>query len=115
STAQLVFNNVRVPKENMVGPEGKGFNIAMTTLNGGRIGIASQSLGIAQRALEEAIEHAKNRYQFGAPIGANQAVANKIADMATRVRAARLMTYTAAMMKDAGEDFLQAAAMAKLF
>lgn len=115
STAQLVFNNVRVPKENMVGHEGKGFNIAMTTLNGGRIGIASQSLGIAQRALEEAIEHAKNRYQFGAPIGANQAVANKIADMATRVRAARLMTYTAAMMKDAGEDFLQAAAMAKLF
>ena len=115
STAQLVFNNVRVPKENMVGPEGKGFNIAMTTLNGGRIGIASQSLGIAQRALEEAIEHAKNRYQFGAPIGANQAVANKIADIATRVRAARLMTYTAAMMKDAGEDFLQAAAMAKLF
>ncbi len=115
STAQLVFNNVRVPKENMVGPEGKGFNIAMTTLNGGRIGIASQSLGIAQRALAEAIEHAKNRYQFGAPIGANQAVANKIADMATRVRAARLMTYTAAMMKDAGEDFLQAAAMAKLF
>ena len=115
STAQLVFNNVRVPKENMVGPEGKGFNIAMTTLNGGRIGIASQSLGIAQRALEEAIEHAKNRYQFGAPIGANQAVANKIAEMATRVRAARLMTYSAAMMKDAKEDFLQAAAMAKLF
>lgn len=115
STAQLVFNNVRVPKENMIGPEGKGFNIAMTTLNGGRIGIASQSLGIAQRALEEAIEHAKNRYQFGSPIGANQAVANKIADMATRVRAARLMTYTAAMMKDAKEDFLQAAAMAKLF
>lgn len=115
STAQLVFNDVRVPKENMIGPEGKGFNIAMTTLNGGRIGIASQSLGIAQRALEEAIEHAKNRYQFGAPIGANQAIANKIADMATRVRAARLMTYTAAMMKDSKEDFLQAAAMAKLF
>ncbi|MDO5714755.1 MAG: acyl-CoA dehydrogenase family protein, partial [Tissierellia bacterium] len=115
STAQLIFDNVRVPKENMVGPEGKGFNIAMTTLNGGRIGIASQSLGIAQRALEEAIEHAKNRYQFGAPIGANQAIANKIAEMATRVRAARVMTYTAAMMKDAKEDFLQAAAMAKLF
>ncbi|MDO5715920.1 MAG: acyl-CoA dehydrogenase family protein [Tissierellia bacterium] len=115
STAQLIFNDVRVPKENMVGPEGKGFNIAMTTLNGGRIGIASQSLGIAQRALEEAIEHAKNRYQFGAPIGANQAISNKIAEMATRVRAARVMTYTAAMMKDAKEDFLQAAAMAKLF
>lgn len=115
STAQLTFKNVRVPKENMVGPEGKGFNIAMTTLNGGRIGIASQSLGIAQRALEEAIDHAKNRYQFGQPLGANQTVANKIAEMATRVRAARLMTYTAAMMKDAKEDFLQAAAMAKLF
>lgn len=115
STAQLVFKDVRVPKTNMVGPEGKGFNIAMTTLNGGRIGIASQSLGIAQRALEEAIEHAKNRYQFGAPLGANQVVANKIADMATRIRAARLMTYSAAMMKDAKADFLQAAAMAKLF
>lgn len=115
STAQLIFKNVRVPKENMVGPEGKGFNIAMTTLNGGRIGIASQSLGIAQRALEEAVDQAKNRYQFGTPIGANQAVAHKIADMATRVRAARLMTYSAAMMKDAKADFLQAAAMAKLF
>lgn len=115
STAQLSFHNVRVPKENMVGPEGKGFNIAMTTLNGGRIGIASQSLGIAQRALEEAIDQAKNRYQFGQPIGANQAISNKIAEMATRVRAARLMTYTAAKMKDDGEDFLQAAAMAKLF
>lgn len=115
STAQLVFKDVRAPKENMVGPEGKGFNIAMTTLNGGRIGIASQSLGIAQRALEEAVDQAKNRYQFGTPIGANQAVANKIADMATRVRAARLMTYSAAMMKDAKADFLQAVAMAKLF
>lgn len=115
STAQLSFKNVRVPKENMVGPEGKGFNIAMTTLNGGRIGIASQSLGIAQRALEEAIDHAKTRYQFGQPLGANQAVANKIVDMATKIRAARLMVYTAAMMKDAKEDFLQAAAMAKLF
>lgn len=115
STAQLVFKDVRVPKTNMVGPEGKGFNIAMTTLNGGRIGIASQSLGIAQRALEEAVEQAKTRYQFGQPIGANQGIANKIADMATRVRAARLMVYSAAMMKDAKADFLQAAAMAKLF
>lgn len=115
STAQIVLKDVRVQKENMIGPEGKGFNIAMTTLNGGRIGIASQSLGIAQRALEEAIEHAKTRYQFGQPIGANQAVANKIVEMATRIRAARLMVYTAAMMKDAKEDFLQAAAMAKLF
>ena len=115
STAELAFKNVRVPKENMVGPEGKGFNIAMTTLNGGRIGIASQSLGIAQRALEEAIEHAKTRYQFGQPLGANQVIAHKIADMATRINAARLSVYNAALMKDAKEDFLQAAAMAKLF
>lgn len=115
STAQLVFNNVKVPKENLLGQLGKGFNIAMTTLNGGRIGIASQSLGIQQRALEEAIEQAKTRYQFGKPLGAQQAVAFKIADMATRVRASRLMTYSAAMMKDAKADFLQAAAMAKYY
>ena len=115
STAQLSFKNVRVPKTNMVGPEGKGFNIAMTTLNGGRIGIASQSLGIAQRALEESIEQVKTREQFGQPLGANQVIGNKIAEMATRIRAARLMTYSAAMMKDAKADFLQPAAMAKLF
>lgn len=114
-TSQLVFKNVRIPKENLLGDLGKGFNIAMTTLNGGRIGIASQSLGIAQGAYEEAVEQAKNRYQFGQPIGANQVISHKIADMATRIRAARLMTYSAAMMKDAKADFLQPAAMAKLF
>lgn len=115
STAQLVFKNVKIPKENLLGQLGKGFNIAMTTLNGGRIGIASQSLGIQQRALEEAIEHAKTRYQFGKPLGAQQAIAFKIADIATRVRASRLMTYSAAMMKDAKQDFLEAAAMAKYY
>ena len=114
-TSQLLFKNCRIPKENLLGEIGKGFNIAMTTLNGGRIGIASQSLGIAQGAYEAALEQAKNRYQFGQPIAANQVIAHKLADMATRIRAARLMTYSAAMMKDAKADFLQPAAMAKLF
>ena len=115
STGRLTFNNVRIPKENQLGPEGKGFNIAMTTLNGGRIGIGSQSLGIAQGALEEAINHTKNRYQFGKPLAAIQDIQFKIADMGTRVNAARHLVYTAAKMKDEGLDFLEAAAMAKLF
>ena len=115
STGRLTFNNVRIPKENQLGPEGKGFNIAMTTLNGGRIGIGSQSLGIAQGALEEAINHTKSRYQFGKPLAAIQDIQFKIADMGTRVNAARHMVYTAAKMKDEKLDFLEAAAMAKLF
>lgn len=114
-TSQLIFKDVRIPKENMIGPEGKGFNIAMTTLNGGRIGIASQAVGNAQGAYEEAIDQVKTRYQFGQPIGVNQVVSFKIADMGTKIRAARLMSRTAAIQKDLGKDFLQPAAMAKLF
>lgn len=115
STGRLTFNNVRIPKENQIGPEGKGFNIAMTTLNGGRIGIASQALGIAQGALEEGINHVKGRYAFGKPLAAIQDIQFKIADMGTRINAARHLVYTAAKMKDNGEDFLEAAAMAKLY
>lgn len=115
STGRLTFNNVRIPKENQLGPEGKGFNIAMTTLNGGRIGIGSQALGIAQGAFEEGLDHTKNRYQFGKPLAAIQDIQFKFADMGTKINAARHLVYTAAKMKDEGKDFLEAAAMAKLF
>lgn len=115
STGRLTFNNVRIPKENQLGPEGKGFNIAMTTLNGGRIGIGSQALGIAQGAFEEGLDHTKNRYQFGKPLAAIQDIQFKFADMGTKINAARHLVYTAAKMKDEGKGFLEAAAMAKLF
>lgn len=87
ATAQLLFNNVKVPKENLLGKEGEGFKIALSTLDGGRIGIAAQALGIAQGAYEAAVEYAKERVQFGKPIGFNQALSFKIADMATKLRA----------------------------
>ena len=115
STAQLLFNNVKVPKENLLGKEGKGFNIAMATLDGGRIGIAAQALGIAQGAYEAALEYAKDREQFGKPIGANQAIAFKLAEMATKLRAARLLVYSAADLKQNHEPYGLESAMAKKY
>ncbi len=114
-TAQLAFDNVRVPAGNQLGPDGAGFKVAMSTLDGGRIGIASQALGIAKAALEAATEYAKQREQFGKPIGAFQAIQWKIADMATRYDAARLLTLRAANLKDRGERYGEQAAMAKLY
>ena len=115
STAELVFNDVRVPKENLLGKEGQGFKIAMQTLDGGRIGVASQALGIAQGAYEQAVVYAKERVQFGKPIGSQQAVSFKIADMATKLRAARMLVYSAGELKQSHESYSTEAAMAKLY
>ena len=115
ATAQLLFNNVKVPKENLLGKEGMGFKIAMATLDGGRIGIAAQALGIAQGAYEKAVEYAKEREQFGQPIGVNQGVSFKIADMATKLRNARFLIYSAAELKQAHEPYGMEAAMAKMY
>lgn len=114
-THTIMYNDVKVPKENRIGEDGFGFKFAMNTLNGGRIGIAAQALGIAAGAYELAVEYAKQRQAFGKPIAQHQAIAFKLADMATEIEAARLMVYRAAYMKDQGLDFAQAAAMAKLF
>ncbi|MGE5379492.1 MAG: acyl-CoA dehydrogenase [Methylocystaceae bacterium] len=110
----LIFENCRVPKENMLGKEGEGFKIAMATLDGGRIGIASQAVGIAQGAYEAALAYAKERIQFGKPIANLQAIQFKLADMATEIKAARMLTYDAAWRKSLGEEYGLAAAMAKL-
>lgn len=115
STAELIFNNVEVPKENLLGKEGQGFKIAMATLDGGRIGIASQALGIAQGAYEAALEYAKEREQFGAPIGVHQGISFKLADMATKLRAARYLVYSAAELKEAHESYGMESAMAKMY
>ncbi len=115
ATRQLLFNNVKVPKENLLGKEGEGFKIAMSTLDGGRIGIASQALGIAQGAFEAALAYAKEREQFGQPIGAQQIIAFKLADMATKLRAARFLVYSAAELKQAHEPYGMEAAMAKQY
>lgn len=115
ATAELRFNKVKVPKENLLGQEGQGFRIAMQTLDGGRIGIAAQALGIAQGAYEAALEYSRERIQFGASIAANQGISFKLADMATELRAARFLVYSAAEMKDAGERFSMEAAMAKQY
>lgn len=112
---ELIFENCRVPAANMLGKEGQGFKIAMTTLDGGRIGVAAQSVGIAQGALDEAIKYSKERIQFGKPIAANQAVSFMLADMATKVEAARLLTYRAAFNKSQHLPYSKEAAMAKLF
>lgn len=114
-TCSLMFINCMVPKENLLWEEGKGFNFAMNTLNGGRIGIAAQALGIAQASLEAAIKYSKERKAFGKPIAELQAIQFKLADMATKVEAARLLTLQAASLKDQKKDYVQAAAMAKLF
>lgn len=115
STAELVFNNVKVPKENLLGEEGQGFKIAMGTLDGGRIGIAAQALGIAQGAYENALEYSKERIQFGKPICQQQVISFKLADMATKLRAARLLVYSAAELKENQEPYSMEAAMAKQY
>ena len=115
ATAQLLFNNCRIPKENLLGKEGEGFKIAMATLDGGRIGIAAQALGIAQGAYEAAVAYAKERVQFGKPIGFQQGIGWKLADMATKLRCARFLVYSAAEMKENHEPYSKEAAMAKMY
>ena len=115
STCELIFENVKVPKENLLGEVNKGFKIAMATLDGGRIGIAAQALGIAEGALDAAVEYVKTREQFGRPIAAFQNTKFTLADMKTRVEAARYLVYSAACSKDNGEPYSDKAAMAKLF
>lgn len=115
ATAELIFNDVKVPKENLLGKEGDGFKIAMSTLDGGRIGIAAQALGIAQGAYEHALEYSKERVQFGKPICQQQAIAFKLADMATKLRTARLLVYSAAELKENHEPYAMEAAMAKQY
>jgi len=114
-THSIMYSDVKVPKENRIGPDGFGFKFAMTTLNGGRIGIAAQALGIAAGAYELALKYAQERTTFGKPIMHHQAISFKLADMATEIEAARLLVYRAAMMKDMGLDYSTSAAMAKLF
>ena len=114
-TSELIFEDMEVPKENLLGAEGDGFKIALATLDGGRIGIAAQAVGIAQAALDESINYAKQRQQFGKPIASFQAIQWMIADMATRIEAARYLVYNAAYKKDKGERISKEAAMAKLF
>jgi butyryl-CoA dehydrogenase len=114
-TAELIFENMEVPKENLLGKEGDGFKIALSALDGGRIGIASQSVGIAQAALDESVEYSKHRQQFGRPLAKFQAIQWMIADMATKIEASRYLVYNAAYKKDHGERMSKEAAMAKLF
>ena len=115
STAEVVFEDCIVPEHALLGERGRGLRVALTTLNGGRIGIAAQALGIAQACLYESTEYAKTRVQFGKPIGQFQAIQNKLADMAVGIEAARALTYRAAWCKDTGRDYVQAGAMAKLY
>jgi len=114
-TCSLTFENCKVPKENLIWEEGKGFNFAMNTLNGGRIGIASQAIGIAEASLEAAIKYSKERKAFGKEISGLQAIQFKLADMAMKVDAAKLLTFKAAALKDAGKKYYAEAAMAKLY
>ncbi len=114
-THSIMYSDVRVPKENRIGDDGFGFKFAMSTLNGGRIGIAAQALGIAAGAYELSLKYAQERTTFGKPIMHHQAIAFKLADMATEIEAARLLVYRAAKMKDMGQDYTTSAAMAKLF
>jgi len=114
-TAQIVFENCRVPAANMIGDEGQGYRIALSGLEGGRIGIASQSVGMARAAFEAALAYSKERIAFGQPIFDHQAVNFRLADMATRIEAARQLILHAASLKDAGKPCLKEAAMAKLF
>jgi alkylation response protein AidB-like acyl-CoA dehydrogenase len=115
ATSELVFENMKVPKENLLGKEREGFKVAMSTLDGGRIGIAAQSLGIAQRAFDLAVAYAKERVAFGKPIATKQAIQWMIADMGTRIEAARLLTWRAASLKDQGERASKECSMAKLY
>lgn len=114
-THSLMFSDVKIPKANRIGEDGFGFKFAMQTLNGGRIGIAAQALGIASGALELALRYSKERKSFGSEIFNHQVIQFKLADMATRIDAARLMIFQAALLKDQHKDYTEAAAMAKLF
>ncbi|MCM3714230.1 acyl-CoA dehydrogenase [Alkalihalobacillus oceani] len=114
-TTELIFEDARIPQENLLGAEGEGFKIALANLNHGRIGIAAQALGIAEAAFAAASRYAKERKQFGKAIGQQQAVGFKLAEMATKIEAARLLTYRAAVLTDQGRPCGQEASMAKLF
>ncbi len=113
-TTEIIFDNCRVPKENVLGELGQGFKIAMQTLDGGRNGIAAQAVGIAQGAMDAAIDYAKEREQFGKPIAANQGISFKLADMATSIEASRLLTYQAAWLESNKYSYSKESAMAKL-
>jgi butyryl-CoA dehydrogenase len=113
--SELIFEDCRVPKENLIGQEGEGLKIGLTALDSGRISIAAQAVGIAQAAFQEALEYSKQRQQFGQPICQFQAIQFMLADMATRIEAARLLTYRAAHLKDQGARFSSQASMAKLY
>lgn len=115
ATSELVFENCRIPKENLLGELNGGFRIGMTTLDGGRIGIAAQAVGIAQGALDEAVKYAKEREQFGRPIGRFQAIQWMLAEMATKIAAARYLVQRAAHLKDSHQPFSKESAMAKLY
>ena len=115
STCELVLDNVRVPAGRVLGDVGKGYKVAIETLNEGRIGIGAQMVGLAQGALDHTLRYVREREQFGRAIGQFQGVQFQLADMATRIEAARLLVYNAARLKDAGQDFLMAAAQAKLY
>ena len=114
-TTEIIFQDCKVPVENRLGAEGDGFKIAMKTLDGGRNGIAAQAVGIAQGALDAAVDYARERHQFGKPIAANQGISFKLADMATSIEAARLLTYQAAWLESNGKPYGKESAMAKLF
>lgn len=115
STCELMMDDCIVPKENVLGQVGKGYKVAIETLNEGRIGIGAQMIGIAQGALEHAINYSKGRMQFGKPISSFQGIQFQLAELATEVEAARLMVYNAARLKDAGMDYIKEAAMVKYF
>ncbi|MEK6800090.1 MAG: acyl-CoA dehydrogenase family protein [Planctomycetota bacterium] len=115
STAEFVFDDCVIPNDALLGERGRGMHVALKTLDGGRIGIAAQALGIAQACLYEATKYARTRVQFNQPIGKFQAIQNKLADTAVGIAAARLLTYRAAWLKDQGREYGQTAAMAKLF
>ena len=114
-TTELYFSNVKLPSENLIGSEGEGFKIALSVLDGGRIGIASQALGIAQSSLDHSILYSKERKQFGKPIASNQAIQNKLANMAIEIETARLLIHKAAWLKDLKEDYGYMASMAKVY
>ena len=115
STCELVLERCRVPKENVLGEPGKGYKIAIETLNEGRIGIGAQMVGLAQGAFEHAVRYSQERQQFGKPIAEFQGVQFELAEMATQIEAARLLTYNAARLRDDGLPFVKESAMAKLF
>ena len=114
-TAEIILEDCRVPEENLLGEEGKGATIALSSLDGSRIGIAAQSIGLSERALQEAVQYAKQREAFGKKVSEFQAIQFMIADISTLIEAARLLTYKAAALKDKGKNFIKEAAMAKLF